>query len=204
MKTKIISKKRLEISIVCALIFSLLVSISHFEAVCEDMKSNVLRLHIIANSNSIEDQSLKLKVRDEILKECGYIFDGNTNIEEAIITAQEHLEDFRCVANKVIKENGFDYSSSAQIGTSFFETREYDAFTLPAGEYKSLIVKLGKAEGKNWWCVVFPTVCIPTAAGELEDSLSKESSEIASNPQKYIMRFKIVEIYEEIKNLFKK
>lgn len=204
MKTKIISKKRFELSLVFALIFAILISMSHFEAACEDMKSNVLRLHIIANSDSQEDQALKLLVRDEILNECGYLFNKNTNVEEAISIVRNSLEKFSSVANSVIKKNGFDYLAESEIGMSYFETREYDTFTLPAGEYKSLIIKLGEAKGKNWWCVVFPTVCLPTAYGDIEDSICSESGKIAKQPQNYVMRFKIVEIYEEIKNFIKK
>ena len=96
---------------------------------------------------------------------------------------------------------GVGYGAAAEIGNSYFETREYDTFTLPAGNYRSLIIRLGKAEGKNWWCVVFPAVCIPAAApgAELSDSTSEASAEIAEHPQKYIMRFKAVEIFEDFK-----
>ncbi len=204
MNSKFISKKRLELSIIFALIFAILISVSHFEAACEDMKSNVLRLHIIANSDTKEDQALKLSVRDAILEKCDYLFNANTDIEEAVTIAQNSLADFNSVANEVIREKGFEYLAESTVGMSYFETRVYDNFTLPAGEYKSLIIKLGKGGGKNWWCVVFPSVCLPTAYADIEDSVSSESGRIAKQPQNYVMRFKIVEIYEEIKNFIKK
>ncbi len=204
MKSKIISKKRLELSLVFALVFAILIGLSHFEVACENMKSNVLRLHIIANSDSKEDQDLKLLVRDEILRECGYLFCENTNIEDAITIAENSLDLFNSVANSVIKKSGYEYLAQSEVGMSYFETREYENFTLPAGEYKSLIIRLGEARGKNWWCVVFPTVCLPTAYGDIEDSVCSESGRIAKQPQNYVMRFKIVEIYEEIKNFIKK
>ena len=99
-----------------------------------------------------------------------------------------------------ISENGFSYGASAEIGNSYFETREYEDFTLPAGNYRSLIIRLGKAQGKNWWCVIFPAVCIPAATdASLSDSASDTSAQIAEHPQKYVMRFKTVEIYEDLK-----
>ena len=200
MKKKIFSRRAAELSAVVGLLCAIFASFAHFEAACDDLRENVLRLHIIANSDSEADQAVKLLVRDKILEESSDIFAGETDLKEAEEKAAEKIGKFCETAELVLSENGFSYGASAEIGDSYFETREYEDFTLPAGNYRSLIIRLGKAEGKNWWCVIFPAVCIP-AAGEasLSDSTSDTSAQIAEHPQKYVMRFKTVEIYEDLK-----
>lgn len=198
-----ISKKIFNLSIIFAFLCSVFLSFANFNAACEELRQNVLRLHIVANSNSKFDQALKLKIRDAILEESSGVFENVRDLDGAVAAAQNDIERFCNIANRVIKENNAGYLATAYIGDSYFETRVYDDFTLPAGVYKSLIVSLGKAKGKNWWCVIFPEVCIPTAMGDLEQTVSSESSQIAKQPQGYVMRFKIVEIYEKIKKLIK-
>lgn len=198
-----IKRKNIELSILFGLIFAILLSFTKFDAVCSGVRENVVRLHIIANSNSKADQELKLKIRDEILKINSGIFENTENYNDALLLCEENLSLFEKTANKVIKENGFNYTAKASIGDTYFETREYDTFTLPAGTYKSLNIKLGSAEGKNWWCVVFPAVCIPAATDtDLSKSVNKDGVKITSNPQRYVMRFKAIEIYEDIKSFF--
>lgn len=203
MNKKLISRRAAEVSVFFGLLCAVFMSAAHFEAACDDLRTNVLRLHIIANSDSEADQALKLEVRDRILEQTSDIFDGKTSVAEAERAVGMNLERFEETARGVIKENGFAYSAEAYVGNSYFETREYDDFTLPAGNYRSLIIRLGKGEGHNWWCVVFPAVCVPAAAdAELSDSTSETSAEIAEHPQKYVMKFKAVEIYEKIKKFF--
>ncbi len=195
--------KRIKLSLIFGIICAMLLSMTHFSVLCDDLRENILRLHIIANSDSQEDQALKLKIRDTILNETGDLFLGVTELENAEKQASEHIDEFTQIANRVIKENGFDYSANVTLGDCFFETREYETFTLPAGNYRSLIIELGKAEGKNWWCVIFPSVCIPAASsGDLRDSTGDESAEVAENSDQYIVKFKAVEIYEKIKKWF--
>ena len=200
MVKKIFSRRAAELSVLLGLLCAIFASMAHFEAACDDLRQNVLRLHIIANSDSEADQAVKLLVRDKILEESSDIFAGEINLKGAEEKAAEQIGKFCETAELVLSENGFSYGASAEIGDSYFETREYEDFTLPAGNYRSLIIRLGKAEGKNWWCVIFPAVCIP-AAGEasLSDSTSDTSAQIAEHPQKYVMRFKTVEIYEDLK-----
>ena len=195
-------KSNLRISVLTALIFAMVISMVPFEAACEDLRENVLRLHIIANSDSKEDQALKIKVRNRILEESLDCFSECSNVDEAIITADINLNVLKNIAREVVKEEGFDYEVDVSIGNSDFDTRVYDEFTLPAGNYKSLIVKLGNANGKNWWCVIFPSVCVPAATNSsLSESVGKEGVEIAENAPKYEMKFKIVEWYEQIKKM---
>lgn len=202
MAKKIFSRRAAELSAVVGLLCAIFASMAHFEAACNDLRQSVLRLHIIANSDSEADQAVKLLVRDKILEESADIFAGETELRKAEKKAAEKIDEFCEVAERVLSENGFSYGAAAEIGDSYFETREYEDFTLPAGNYRSLIIRLGKAEGKNWWCVIFPAVCIPAATdASLSDSASGTSAQIAEHPQKYIMRFKTVEIYEDLKKL---
>ena len=201
---KIFSRRGAELSAVVGLLCAIFASMAHFEAACDDLRQNVLRLHIIANSDSEEDQAVKLLVRDKILEESTDIFANETDLKRAEEKAAERLNEFCETAEKVLRENGFSYGASAGIGDSYFETREYEDFTLPAGNYRSLIIRLGKAQGKNWWCVIFPAVCVPAATdASLSDSTRDTSAQIAEHPQKYVMRFKTVEIYEDIKKFLK-
>lgn len=199
MTTKI-SKKALEWAIIFGFLCSVFWSFADFDASCEELRHGVLRLHIIANSDSDEDQALKLKIRDRILQASDSLFETDKDLNGALKTAEENLSLYEEIANSVIAENGFNYKAEAKIGEAFFETRVYDDFTLPSGYYDSLIINIGKAKGKNWWCVIFPGVCVPTDnTAHLSDSVGENGTEIAENSQKYIIRFKTVEIYEKLK-----
>lgn len=200
MKNIKISGKIVSYSLLCGLICAVFMSFASFNTACEDLRTNVLRLHIIANSDSQADQELKLKIRDGILARSEEIFTESHNIDEAVDAAEKSLSFIEDVANEVISQNGFGYTAEAAVKDSYFETREYDDFTLPAGTYKSLVINVGKAQGKNWWCVIFPEICLPAAGdASLSDTVSESSAQIAENKPKYEMRFKIIEVYEDIK-----
>lgn len=194
--------KLLRTALLLGLIFSLLISSVKFEAGCEELKENILRLHIIANSDSEADQALKLKVRDAILLAGTEKFDSAKGIEDAVISAKGEIAHFQQIAEAVIADNGFDYPVRVRVAKKYFSTREYDTFTLPAGEYEALCVEIGEAKGKNWWCVMYPAICI-SAAADLEDAVSTDAKNIATGKQKYVIKFKTVEIFEEIKNFLK-
>lgn len=116
----------------------------------------MIRLHVRANSNSGEDQELKLKVRNEILKHM----EGQDSAEETRAYIREHLDEIERIAGKVIKDNGFDYPAKAEFKVCFIPEKTYEDMTLPAGNYETLNVKLGRGEGKNWWCVIYPRLCL--------------------------------------------
>ncbi len=195
--------KDLEKALLFGLIFTMVLSLAKFDASCEDLRSNILRFHIIANSDSPQDQDVKLKIRDEVLNESTDIFKDTDTLELAQDSAEENLDTFVKIANRVLSENGFDYTATANIGECFFNTREYDTFTLPAGYYNSLNIILGEGKGHNWWCVIYPAVCVGSSGAKLESAVNKKSSRIAEHPQKYKIKFKSVEIYEKIKKKIK-
>ncbi len=205
MKRVYFSGNALQWAVLCGLLCAIAVSFARFEAACDDLRANVLRLHIIANSDSAADQAVKLAVRDRILEETGDLFEGQSDLEGAQAAVCRNLASIEETARQTLRENGFDYNVSAEIGNSFFETREYDTFTLPAGTYRSLIIRLGKAEGKNWWCVVFPAICLPAASdASLSDCVEPSSAAVAEHPSRYVVRFKTVELYEDFKKIFQR
>lgn len=199
-----ISKKALEWGLIFGFICSVFCSFADFDASCEELRHNVLRLHIVANSDSEQDQTLKLEIRDRILEESQSLFETEKDLQSAIKTAKENIKLYEKIANEVINEAGLDYKAEAKIGKAFFETRVYEDFTLPSGEYESLIINLGKSEGKNWWCVVFPSVCLPLEnRASLSQSVGEKGCEIAQNGERFKAKFKTVEIYEKIKKSLK-
>lgn len=196
--------KKIELAIISGLIISIFFNIFSFAFSCKIIQKNVLRLHILANSDSSFDQRLKLKVRDEILKSGYDIFNGNETLEQAKLKIAKNLDNIRKIAEKCIVENGCNYAVRVEFEKAFFDTRYYKNFTLPAGEYEALKVVIGEGEGHNWWCVMFPPLCL-SASDNIDDvnSLSEEEKRlILSNPD-YEVRFKCVEIYEKIKKYLK-
>ena len=187
------AKKRFEISIILSLIFTMLLSFTSFTAHCNEIENGVLRLHILANSDSDKDQALKLAVRDSILLSSDEIFDNANNKTEALKNARMSLPKIISTAESTIKENGYNYSVTATVEKCYFDTRIYENFTLPAGYYDAVQVKIGKAEGKNWWCVLFPEVCI-SASANLDETLSDGSIKTVENAENYKVRFKVVEL----------
>ena len=168
----------------------------------EQIYDSVVRLHIIANSDSDADQALKLKVRDAVLVEMPALLEGSESREEALSSIASSLDEIQAVAEKVVRENGYDYPVSAYLGEEEYPTKNYESACFPAGEYSSLQIKIGDADGKNWWCVLFPTLCLSSAKGAeqafIEVGLSSEQYKIITETDdpKYKLRFKILESIE--------
>lgn len=194
--------KKFEFSISLAMITAIIFSVFSFADTAEKIRSDVLRLHVIAASDSAADQTLKLKVRDAILTAGTDIFDGSVDVENAVKKITPKIKTLEETANKVIKENGFDYDVAITIDKEYFTTRTYETVTLPAGEYLSLIVKIGEGKGKNWWCVMFPPMCISAANEDmvLKSALNKNEINLVNRNPKFEPRFKIIEIFENFKN----
>ena len=166
------------------------------------LPQNVLRLHVVANSDSPADQEVKLKVRDAVLEEAARWYGDAATMEEANFALCTHLESITQAANKALAENGSPHTARAQVTDLYFPTRDYEGFSLPAGTYRSLQVTIGAGEGKNWWCVVFPALCLP-AAQDREDVLAllpQQEQDIVSHPAEYQVEFKLVELFEELRH----
>lgn len=188
-------------------LFILISAISYVDAVSNNIADSVFRLHVIANSDSKEDQELKLKVRDKLLSYMNIISKDSTSKQEAMQIANEHKEEFTQIAEKVIKENGYNYTVNVQIGKADFPTKYYGDITLPAGTYDALKVQIGEAKGQNWWCVMFPPLCfVDVSTGivpdnskqELKQSLDNEEYDLISKTDnnEISFKFKIVELFQ--------
>lgn len=161
-----------------------------------EVREETLRLHIIANSDSEEDQALKLRIRDRILDETGELFAEVTGKSDAVALAKISLNEIQAVAEDVIAEEGAEYEVTVSLTENWFETRSYDGFTLPAGDYDTVRIVIGAGEGTNWWCVMYPPLCVSSAEDAAEAYGEDEAFVTGS---KYEVRFAVVELYERMK-----
>jgi len=192
------------IGVLITIIYSCTYGVMGFNNSCEKIRCSMLRLHVIANSDSDEDQSLKLLVRDAVLEAGADIFDGSVNVENAKSKLTPRIDELEAVAENTVKENGFDYDVSITVGEEYFNTRTYGNITLPAGRYTAVRVIIGSGEGHNWWCVMFPPMCLPAAQGEtsIDAYLENDEVKLVESDPRYEPRFKVVEIYEKLRNYF--
>lgn len=194
---------KIEISVLITVIICGVLNINAFSQQCDNIREKMLRMHVIANSDSKEDQELKLKVRDAVLMAGKEVFDGSVTSIEAKAKIEPHIEYLESVALETIQNEGFDYDVSIKIDNEYFNTRTYDnKVTLPAGKYNAIKVIIGEGKGQNWWCVMFPPMCLPSAVAECEisDVLTDTETEIVTETEKYKFRFKIIELFEGIFN----
>ena len=192
---------KIQLSVALSLTLCFIGNISAFSNQCDGIRDKMLRMHVIANSDSKEDQELKLKVRDAVLLKGKEIFDGSVTADEAVEKITPHIDSLEQTAKEVIKNEGFDYDVDVTVQKEYFKTRTYDnSVTLPAGYYTAVKVVIGEGTGKNWWCIMFPPMCLPAAEAEcnVDDLLNYDENKIVSNGEKYKFKFKIVEICEEI------
>lgn len=192
-------KKLLVISALAAgiILSALYGSFEVFAARCSEVSDEVLRLHIPANSDSTEDQLLKLELRDYVLEKfgdelsiCGTLYDAESR-------AAELLPEIEHECGVFLEEHGADYGAKAELVTMHFTTREYERLILPAGEYRALRITLGSGEGKNWWCVIFPQLCLPAVSEKSEISGAQNAENVLESfgkPQKIKVKFALYEL----------
>ncbi len=197
--------KRLFRSVIFALTFCFILMLVPFEGQCREISDKVFRVHILANSDSEADQKLKLLVRDALVNAGEEILKDVDSKEEAERLIEKNIPKLKSIAENVVFQNGYDYPVDLEITNMYFDTRHYGNITMPGGFYDALRVKIGKAEGKNWWCVMFPSLCIYSVSKTetLEENLSDGEYKIISSKNEYQYRFKIVEIFTGICNFFK-
>lgn len=193
--------------LICAFAAALVISASvtaYSNSIQEDLQDNLVRLHIIAQSDNRKDQAVKLKVRDAVLKEA-----EGKSVDE--IT--QNLDVIEKTANTVLEENGFDYRAKAVYGKFGFPKKEYKNITLPAGEYYGVRVILGTGEGHNWWCVLYPPMCTSEGDAELgeksqellKDALNSETYDVVTQSGGEIaVKFKTVEFIQELRQKIKR
>ena len=194
---------RLWIKAACvAFVLTVLYSLIPFQAACADISGEVFRLHILANSDSEADQALKLKVRDSVLAYSEALFAQAKTKEEAESLTVRHLQALAQVAADAVRDNGYPYPVQAEIGKMFFTTRRYEKYTLPSGMYDALRLTIGEGRGHNWWCVMFPSLCV-SMDGEGErrtkETLGEEEYRVVSGEKEY--KFFIVELFDRLRGM---
>ena len=162
----------------------------------EGISNKVFRLHILANSDSTEDQNIKLMLKNYILENTQDIIGGKT-LDEAIKNAKNNTKEITDMCNDYLKSKGLEYKVKVNVVKEYFKTRVYDDFTLPAGKYNSLKIEIGEGTGHNWWCIVFPSVCLSACSESMSDYLDDDEMNLVSNT--YSPKFKVVELYESAK-----
>lgn len=194
--------KRIYVSLAAGFLCAAAVGMARFDAACDGLRANCLRMHILANSDSPADQQLKLKVRDAVLSQSRTLFENAGGQKEALAIARDNIDSITKTAQKVCDRANSGYKVTATVKKEYFETREYENFTLPAGEYEAVRILIGKAQGKNWWCVMYPAVCVGSSSAKknIKAAAGKNAAKVASGKGQYKIKFKIVEMYEGVKN----
>lgn len=185
-------------ALACALVLAIGVSgwLGPFSASCASLRQNTLRLHVQANSNSEADQALKLMVRDAVLETARTLFADLPDQQAALETARAHLADFRRAAERVVREEGSDQAVRVYVTNMYFPTTAYEDFTLPAGRYDALRVELGEHAGRNWFCVLYPALCLPAARPA--EYPQQDQQQILENSRGYAVRFAALEAVEQL------
>jgi len=200
--------KRFLLILILLATYIIISAMSYVSAVSNNISSGVFRLHVIANSDSDEDQNLKYIVRDNLIQYMNTLTKNITTKEDAIKIANEHKQDFYKIAKKTIEENGYNYDVKIEIENSYFPTKYYGDISLPAGYYDALKVEIGSASGQNWWCVMFPPLCFVDMSTGIVPDESKQTikhnmpaEEFAlisdSNNSSINFKFKLVEFFSK-------
>ncbi len=201
--------KRFFIVLILFSLFVFISAISYVDAVSKDLSNSVFRLHVIANSDSTEDQNLKYKVRDKVLEYMNEISKNCSSKEDVILLATEHLSEFEEIAKQVIVDNGYDYDVTVKIGNFDFPTKSYGDISFPAANYDALRIEIGSAQGQNWWCVMFPPLCfvdvtsgvVPDESKEImKENLNDEEYSIISDNESSDIKFKfsLIEFFKSM------
>ena len=198
--------KKIDIALLIGLIVAIFLSnFNAFAKDYDDLRTDVVRLHILANSDSEEDQALKLKVRDAVLANSSVLFEDDLTYYETEKRIFNHLDEIQRIAESVIKGNGYTYAVQCALVNMEFDERVYEDFTMPAGNYDALRITIGAAEGHNWWCVMYPPLCLPAAEKpeKYTEVFTAEEIKILQNPQNFKIEFKCVELYKKLKQWLK-
>ena len=204
-------KEKLKFIFTLTILFSIyffICAYSYVNAVSSNLSDNVFRLHVIANSDSEKDQNLKYIVRDALIEYMETLSQNCSSKEDVIKIANNHIEDFKQIAENTIKNQGYSYTVNVEIGNFEFPTKIYGDVSFPAGYYDALRIKIGEAKGQNWWCVMFPPLCfVDVTTGivpeeskqELESNLNDEEYQIISDTESSDIKFKfkLIEFFEQ-------
>ena len=205
-KRNILDKAMILGAVICIVI----TAFTAFAEDCEEKPQEVLRLHILANSDSKDDQTLKYDLRDYMLSTFSDVFGNCDSFSQSVAVANERRAEIEEKANEFVHSKGYSYNVKCEVAKTYFTTRKYENVTLPAGEYTAVRLLIGNAEGRNWWCVMFPPLCfvdistgiVPEDSKEtIKDSLHTEEYNLINNAQTADVKFKfkLLEFFQNIK-----
>lgn len=172
-----------------------------------ELADSVIRFHVIANSDSEEDQALKLAVRDQVLARAEEIYPEGATLSEAYSALEGHLSTLAAAGQEVVEARGYDYPVTAQLTDCWFPTKEYEGFALPAGNYTALRVTIGEGKGKNWWCVAFPPLCLGAASQTVDQAAQaglftpEQGALVTGEGEGYVLKFKAMELLGQLQGL---
>ena len=171
------------------------------------LADRVIRFHVLANSDSQEDQELKLQVRDAVLAQAETLYPEGANLEAARAALQSHLGDLARTGQETVYAAGYDYPVTASLEQCWFPTKEYEGFALPAGEYAALRIVIGDGAGQNWWCVAFPPLCLGAASETVDEAAAAgqftpdQAALITEDGPEYVLKFKSLELLGQLQEL---
>ena len=175
-----------------------------------ELAGSVIRFHVIANSDSAEDQELKLAVRDRVLARTEELYPRDATLTQVHAALEGHLNLLAAAGREVVEERGYDYPVSASLEECWFPTKEYEGFALPAGNYTALRLTIGEGKGQNWWCVAFPPLCLGAASETVDQALEagrftpEQGALVTGDGGEYVLKFKAMELLGELQGFFKK
>ena len=199
------NKKRWLKAVSGGLVICLMLSVCQLHGTCQGVRENAVRLHILANSDSAEDQALKRKVRDAVLALSADWQEEVATAAEALVLAESRLPAIQATAQEVVAAAGYDYLVTAEVCRMYFTTRQYDTLTLPAGTYDAVRLQIGAGEGQNWWCVMYPPLCVGAATDRKQATSlwSDNQQELVENGDRYVVKFKVVEWVQNLLSKFR-
>ena len=174
----------------------------------QELADSVIRLHVIANSDSEADQALKLAVRDRVLEQAEGLYPQDATLAEAQAALEGQLNTLAAAGREVVEAQGYDYPVAAQLTDCWFPTKEYEGFALPAGNYTALRVTIGEGRGQNWWCVAFPPLCLGAASETVDQAAQAglftpgQAALVTQDGEGYVLKFKAMELLGELQGFF--
>ena len=172
------------------------------------LADSMIRFHVIANSDSQEDQALKLAVRDQVLAQAEDLYPEGATLSQARAALAANLDRLAEAGQRVVDQAGYSYPVTAQLTQCWFPTKEYEDFALPAGNYQALRIVIGEGAGQNWWCVAFPPLCLGAASESMEDAVqaghftSEQAALVTEENEGYVLKFKSLELLGQLQGIF--
>ena len=196
--------KRWELALLCGVLMAVLWGAWAGQEQAQ-LAGQVIRLHVLANSDTQADQELKLAVRDRVLEQAEGLYPQNATLEQARAILEDNLDALAAAGQQVVDEAGKDYPVTARLEECWFPTKEYGDFALPAGEYTALRVVIGEGAGQNWWCVAFPPLCLGAATESVDDATAAglftedQAGLMTRENEGYVLKFKSLELLGELR-----